>query len=78
MTHPQLALIMIESDPLVAVAPTESVTVTVKIEVPAVGVPPAIIPVSGVKVAQAGRLPVAIDHVYGVIPPDALSSGDDV
>jgi hypothetical protein len=50
-----------------------SVTVTVKITVP-VRVPlgvPEIAPVLVFKDRPAGRLPVVIDHVYGVMPPAA-------
>jgi hypothetical protein len=73
MGSPLQVLTTIESEPLVAVAAVPSVTLAVKVEVPAVGALPAITPVPGVKVAQAGRLPEAIDHVYGAVPPLAES-----
>ena len=58
------ALMVMVSDPLVAVPNTASVTLTVKVEVPAVGVLPEITPVLAFKMAQAGRLlPEAIDQV---------------
>jgi hypothetical protein len=78
--------IVIESD-RVAVLPRLSVTSTVKVDVPAVvGVPEIVSPLS---VRPAGKLPVTIDHVYGVVPPEAArlaeyaalvvpSSSDDV
>ncbi len=53
------AYAVIVSDPLRAVAPTLSVTLTVKIELPGAPGMPAITPVPGVKVAQEGRLPEA-------------------
>ena len=51
----------------------ESVAVTVKLTVPVkvpVGVP-EIAPVLAFNDRPAGRLPVVIDHVYGVMPPAA-------
>ncbi len=56
-----------------AVVAAESVTITVKVEVPAALGVPAMTPVPGVRVAQEGRLPVAIAHVYGEVPPVACS-----
>jgi len=52
----------------------ESVTVAVKLNDPvAVGVP-RMIPVAAVRLSPAGRLlPELIDHLYGVVPPAALS-----
>ena len=48
-----------------------SATVAVKVNVPvAVGVPetmPVVVP----SVSPAGRLPLVMDHVYGVVPPFA-------
>src|SRR6516162_7091563 len=50
-----------------------AVTCTVKLEVPeAVGVP-EITPVPAVSVSPAGSVPLAIDHVYGGVPPVAAS-----
>jgi len=50
-----------------------SVTVTVKFEVPvAVGLP-EIRPEAAFSVSPAGRLPEVTDHVYGVVPPLALT-----
>src|SRR5262245_19211955 len=49
-----------------------AVTLTVKPEVPvAVGVP-EITPLAGVRVSPAGSVPLAIDHVYGGVPPVAV------
>jgi hypothetical protein len=64
------ALIVIDN---AAVAETEalSVTLTVKLEGPAiVGVPEIVLPD---RLKPAGRDPLAIDHVYGGVPPVALS-----
>src|SRR5262245_32850537 len=50
-----------------------AVTVTVKVEVPvAVGVP-EIWPVAAAGVGPAGSVPLAIDQVYGGVPPVAAS-----
>jgi len=55
----------------VAVALALSRTWTVKLDVPdVVGVPP-IAPEPGLSVSPEGRLPVVIDHVYGLVPPVA-------
>ena len=55
----------------VAVAPTLSVTLAVKLEVPdAVGVP-VMAPVPETRESPAGRLPAERDHVRGVVPPVA-------
>src|SRR5580704_19335670 len=52
----------------------ESVTLTVKLNVPcAVGVP-EIWPVARVSVKPVGRLPPVMLHEYGWIPPDAVSA----
>ena len=61
---------MIESD---AVVDTDapSVTLTVKLLVPAaVGVPDIVAPL---RLNPAGSDPLAIDHVYGAVPPLAVS-----
>src|SRR5262245_39777977 len=50
-----------------------AVTWTVKFEVPvAVGVP-EITPVPAASVSPAGSVPLASDHVYGGVPPVAVS-----
>ena len=50
-----------------------AVTRTVKLEVPvAVGVP-EMTPVLAASVSPAGSAPLAIDHVYGGVPPVAAS-----
>ena len=55
----------------VAVAPTLSVTLAVKLEVPvAVGVP-VIAPVPETRESPVGRLPEAIAQVKGDVPPEA-------
>jgi hypothetical protein len=46
---------------------------TVKLEVPAVDGVPEITPVPGVSVSPAGSVPLAIDQVYGGVPPVAVS-----
>jgi len=51
----------------------ESVTVTVKVNVPAADGVPEITPVDEFKVNPAGRLPVVTDQVYGVTPPVAAN-----
>ena len=58
----------------VAVAFALSVTFTVKLLVPAaLGVPEIVDPVS---VSPAGSDPVAIDHVYGVVPPPPFNPAE--
>ena len=55
----------------VAVCDALSVARTVKVLDPAaVGVPPIVAPVSA---SPGGRVPLARDHVYGGVPPDAAS-----
>jgi hypothetical protein len=48
--------------------PTLFVAMTVKLDVPAVVGVPDIAPVVPFKLKPAGRLPLAIDHVIGVVP----------
>lgn len=51
-----------------------SVTLAVKVAVPLeVGVP-AIVPVEGTRLSPAGKLPDAMDHLYGVVPPLACNA----
>src|SRR5690348_9034790 len=58
----------------VAVTDALSVTFTVKVLVPdALGVPEIVDPVN---VSPAGNDPVAIDHVYGVVPPLAFNPAE--
>ena len=57
----------------VPVRDVASVTLTVKLLVPvAVGVP-EMTPVLDDSPSPAGRLPKAMDHVYGLVPPVAAS-----
>jgi hypothetical protein len=51
----------------------ESVTLTVKLDVPVVVGVPEITPVLGVSLSPAGRVPTEIDQVYGTLPPVAVS-----
>jgi hypothetical protein len=51
-----------------------SVTVAVRLAVPAAVGVPEMIPVDAAKLSPAGRLPALIDHVYGVVPPFACST----
>lgn len=52
---------------------SESVTLAVKGKVPVdVGVP-EITPVEALRVSPGGKEPALIDHVYGFVPPDAVS-----
>jgi hypothetical protein len=53
--------------------PWESVTRTVKFEVPAVVGVPEIVPVDELSDRPAGRLPEMTDQLYGVTPPVATS-----
>ena len=67
-----VAVTAILSD-FVAAMELASVTRTVKLLVPVpVGVP-EIIPVPGASVSPAGRVPDAMDQVYGGVPPVAAS-----
>jgi hypothetical protein len=56
---------------VLAVGVSESVTVTVKLEVPAVVGVPDITPVEALRIRPAGKLPVVTAHEYGVMPPVA-------
>src|SRR5262249_36687073 len=60
----------------VTLSPAEDVTWTVKVEVPAVvGVPEITpVPAPGERLSPPGSVPLAIDHVYGGVPPVALRS----
>ena len=51
----------------------ESVTITVKAEVPDVVGTPLICPVAAFKVKPSGRAPTVTLQVYGVVPPLACS-----
>jgi len=51
----------------------ESVTVTVKAEVPDVVGTPLICPVAAFKVKPSGKAPTVTFQVYGVVPPLACS-----
>jgi hypothetical protein len=57
----------------VAVDPTESRTLTVKVNVPAICGTPDITPEFGFKLSPTGNEPVATLHVYGGLPPTAMS-----
>src|SRR3989304_489177 len=52
-------------------APLASITRTVKFDVPAAVGVPLITPVAVFRFNPAGRLPVATDQLYGVLPPVA-------
>jgi hypothetical protein len=54
----------------VVVADAESVTLTVKLLVPAAVGVPEIVPFAA-SVNPAGNVPLASDHVYGGVPPEA-------
>ncbi len=58
----------------VAVAATLSVTFAVKLEVPDVVGVPVMAPDEALRESPAGRLPDCSDHVYGVVPPVAVSA----
>src|SRR4051812_14030319 len=58
---------------LVACAPVESVTATVKFVVPPAVGAPLIAPVAGSSVRPAGRAPVETDRVNGPAPPITFS-----
>jgi len=51
----------------------ESVTMTVKVDVPDVVGTPLICPVAAFKVRPVGKAPAVTLHVYGVVPPLACS-----
>ncbi len=51
----------------------ESLTVIVKVKPPVVVGVPEITPVAGSKLKPSGKLPEVIDHVNGVVPPNASS-----
>jgi hypothetical protein len=53
-----------------AVCEPLSTTRTVKFEVPAVDGVPLIVPVED-RISGAGSAPCVMDHVYGVVPPEA-------
>jgi hypothetical protein len=53
------------------VGAAESVTVTVKVEVPGVVGTPVITPAE-LRVSPPGRLPEVTAHMYGAVPPDAF------
>jgi hypothetical protein len=66
------ALTVIESPP-VAVREPLSVTRTVMLDVPAAVGVPVIAPDDAFNVNPGGSVPVAISHVYGIVPPAAAS-----
>jgi hypothetical protein len=49
----------------------ESVTLTVKVDVPEVVGVPDTTPVEAFKVKPAGNVPTLRDHEYGPVPPEA-------
>jgi hypothetical protein len=57
----------------VAVCEFASVTLVVKVLVPLVVGVPVICPVLLLRVSPVGSVPVLIDQVYGVVPPDACN-----
>src|SRR5262249_41682923 len=52
----------------------ESTTRTVKLKLPTLDGVPEMTPVCALIPRPGGRLPFAIDHVSGMVPPDALSA----
>jgi hypothetical protein len=56
-----------------AVGVAESVTVTVKVDVPDVVGTPLICPVAAFRVRPVGKAPTVTLQVYGVVPPLACS-----
>jgi hypothetical protein len=59
--------------PVPAVGVVESVTLTVKLNVPVVVGVPVIAPVEAFSERPLGNEPVVIDHAYGVTPPEAAT-----
>ena len=57
----------------VAVDPAESRTLTVKVNAPAICGTPDTAPEFGFKLSPTGNEPAATLHVYGGIPPAAMS-----
>ena len=53
--------------------PLASVTLMVKLDVPAVVGLPDSVPVEEPRVIPGGRLPLLTDHVYGPVPPLTVS-----
>jgi hypothetical protein len=51
-----------------------SVTAAVKVDVPLWVGTPEMIPVDGARDNPAGNLPVAIDQMYGAVPPPAAKA----
>jgi hypothetical protein len=60
-------------DLVCAVGVAESVTVTVKVDVPDVVGTPLICPVAAFRVRPVGKAPTVTLQVYGVVPPLACS-----
>ncbi len=50
---------------------SESVTVTVKLDVPSLSVVPVIVPVAALSAKPAGKVPLDILQEYGGVPPTA-------
>ena len=67
------ATVMLRLAVVVAGVDCESVTCTVKLEVPDVVGVPVIAPVLALRLSPAGRLPVVRLQVYGAMPPFAAS-----
>jgi hypothetical protein len=65
--EPEATAMLKLADAVVAGEP-ESVTLTVKLEVPAVVGIPEIVPVDAVRVRPAGNAPEVILQLYGVVP----------
>jgi len=56
-----------------AVAPVVSLTFTLKLKLPAVLGVPEICPLVAASTSPGGGEPVAIDHVYPGVPPEAVT-----
>ena len=64
------AIVMLKLLVVVAAGVAESVTRTVKVDVPEVVGVPEMPPVEAFRVSPAGReKPLTSDHVYGLVPP---------
>ena len=63
---------MVRDRTAVANADVPSVTLTVNLDVPIAVAVPEMIPL-GVRLRPSGREPLASDHVYGGVPPVAMS-----
>ena len=65
---------MVRDNALVADADALSVTCTVKLLDPAVSGVPDIVPPAAARLSPDGSVPLATNHVYGGVPPEAPSA----